>query len=204
MDLDRINKKITALQNRNSVGYASVAGNVEAFSKNGTTLTIRKDGTMNCNNIFTADNIKPDNERRLRALEIEVDTIDDKFTSKDEEHDEKIADLEEKDVTHEERMDVIEEDIDNLKAKDEEHDSRLNAIEEDIDALEEKDIAHETRMNDIEEDITGHNDRIEVLEEKAEEQASLIEGANETAQEHEERIDTIERQITFLEDTNNN
>ena len=52
MELERIKRKITALENKNQVNYASVSGTTYSITKNGTELSIDKDGYVVCNNTF--------------------------------------------------------------------------------------------------------------------------------------------------------
>ena len=91
MELERIKRKITALENKNQVNYASVSGTTYSITKNGTELSIDKDGYVVCNNTFIATNVKADNEERLKKAEEELDGLDDKYALKDHDHDERYA-----------------------------------------------------------------------------------------------------------------
>ena len=91
MELERIKRKITALENKNQVNYASVSGTTYSITKNGTELSIDKDGNVVCNNTFIATNVKADNEERLKKAEEELDGLDDKYALKDHDHDERYA-----------------------------------------------------------------------------------------------------------------
>ena len=62
MDFEKLTRKVIALENRNQVNYASVAGNTTSLSKGGTTLGISANGNMTCNNYMVATNLSKDNE----------------------------------------------------------------------------------------------------------------------------------------------
>lgn len=86
MELDTIRRKITALENRNQVNFASVAGNSIAISNNGASITIDSKGDAICTNNIIANNVSEDNEERLRECEWEIDHMDEKYAQKNHSH----------------------------------------------------------------------------------------------------------------------
>ncbi len=76
MDLDAINRRITAIENRKHINYSAIAGAAYQISFNGTTLTIESDGTFKANTVIVADNISADNEKRLLAVEEFIDNLE--------------------------------------------------------------------------------------------------------------------------------
>ena len=75
MDLDAINRRITAIENRKHTNYSAIADTAYQISFNGTTLTIESDGTFKANTIIVADNLAEDNEERLQAFEEFCDNV---------------------------------------------------------------------------------------------------------------------------------
>ena len=55
MDLDAINRRITAIENRAHINYSSISGVAYKVSFNGTTLSIESDGTFKANTVIVAD-----------------------------------------------------------------------------------------------------------------------------------------------------
>ena len=86
MELDTIRRKITALENRNQVNYASVAGNSTMISNNGASIAIDSKGDAICTNNIIADNVAEDNDDRLRECEWEIDHLDEKYAQKIHNH----------------------------------------------------------------------------------------------------------------------
>ena len=76
MDLDAINRRITAIENKSRINYSAVAGTAYQISFNGTTLTIESDGTFKANTVIVADNLAEDNEERLQAVEEFCDNVE--------------------------------------------------------------------------------------------------------------------------------
>ena len=91
MNLDTIRRKITALENKNQVNYASISGNSIAISNNGASITIDSKGDAVCTNNIIAENVAEDNEERLQECEWEIDHLDEKYALK--EHDHFISDI---------------------------------------------------------------------------------------------------------------
>ena len=86
MDIDTIRRKITALENKNQVNYASVSGNSIAISNNGASITIDSKGDAICTNNIIANNVSEDNDDRLRECEWELDHLDEKYALKNHNH----------------------------------------------------------------------------------------------------------------------
>ena len=76
MDLDAINRRITAVENKSMVNYSSTSGTAFKISYNGTTLTVQSDGSLKANNVIIADNLAEDNEERLQAVEEFIDNLE--------------------------------------------------------------------------------------------------------------------------------
>ena len=69
MDFDRLSRRLQALENKNNVGYANVAGAAIMLEHAGTQISISPDGKAACNDNFEAYNLSADNEERLCAVE---------------------------------------------------------------------------------------------------------------------------------------
>ena len=69
MDLDAINRRITAVENKSMVNYSSTSGSAFKISYNGTTLSLQSNGSFKANNVIVASNLSEDNEERLQAVE---------------------------------------------------------------------------------------------------------------------------------------
>ena len=94
MDLDAINRRITAIENKQHVNYSSISGTAYQLSYNGNNLTIESDGTITSNTVIVAENLAEDNEERLQAVEEfceNVETALDNKADKDHNHDDRYA-----------------------------------------------------------------------------------------------------------------
>ena len=71
MELERIKRKITALENKNQVNYASVSGTTYSITKNGTELSIDKDGlkVIKHNEISSNEHFEGDNTFEFDSYE---------------------------------------------------------------------------------------------------------------------------------------
>ena len=76
MDLAALNRKVTALENKQHVNYSSISGSAFSISYNGTTLSVESNGTLKANTVIVADNLAEDNEERLEAVEEKVAELD--------------------------------------------------------------------------------------------------------------------------------
>ena len=85
MNLDTIRRKITALENKNQVNYASISGSTKALSYNGTEITIQN-GDAVCTGNFVGKNVKADNEERLKECETELENLDNIYALKKHTH----------------------------------------------------------------------------------------------------------------------
>ena len=54
MDLDAINRRITAIENRQHVNYSSISGTSYQLSYNGNNIIINSDGTITSNTVIIA------------------------------------------------------------------------------------------------------------------------------------------------------
>ena len=123
MNLEKLTRKIIALENRNQVNYASVAGNAFSLSKGETTVGIDQNGHMVCNNIFEATNVKADNEKRLKEAENDIERLEqkkadinhthDEYALKEHEHDEYALKEHEHDIDD---INGIDENLESLRA----------------------------------------------------------------------------------------
>ena len=85
MDLERIRRKIVALENKNQVTFASISGSTRSLSHNGTEIVI-DNGDAVCNGNVIAENLREDNEERLTACEIAIANMDDRYAKKEHTH----------------------------------------------------------------------------------------------------------------------
>ena len=223
MDLDRLSRRIQALENQNSVPWATAAGSAIMLHYGGTNVAISPTGQVACNDIFVADNISPDNEERLSAVEDAIDLLEGLIETESpgtipalteiretlEDHEDRITANEEARDDHEERIGNLEETvqeqssrIDGAEEIAEEHDERITA-------LEESNEDHEGRITAVEETNEDHEGRITALEEINEDHEGRITTLEETNEDHEGRITALEEtneeyggRITTLEETN--
>ena len=85
MDLERIRRKIVALENKNQVTFASISGSTRSLSHNGTEIVI-DNGDAVCNGNFIAENLREDNEERLTACEMAIASMDERYAQKEHTH----------------------------------------------------------------------------------------------------------------------
>ena len=152
-------------------------------------------GVLQCTNIFTAMNLKRDNEERLTAA-----------TNKNTEQDTRLTNIESKNNDQDTRLDAIEEmdiaqneTIRNINTKNNEQDTRLDTLEivnreQDtrIDTLDRKDTDQEIRLNTLENTI------IPAIETKNTEQDTRLNGFDESLVVVDNRLNTLEsNQITL-------
>ena len=76
MDLESLNRILTAVEIKSMVNYSSTAGTAYQLVFNNTTLTISSDGSLLANDTIIADNLAEDNEERLQAVERFVDNVE--------------------------------------------------------------------------------------------------------------------------------
>ena len=141
MNLEKLTRKIIALENRNQVNYASVAGNAFSLSKGETTVGIDQNGHMVCNNIFEATNVKPNNEKRLKEAENDIERLEQKKADINHTHDEYALKEHEHDKyalkthNHDEYA-LKEHEHDEYALKEHEHDiDDINGIDENLESL---------------------------------------------------------------------
>ena len=116
MDVERLNRHITAIENLNTVNYAYNAGNASSLTNFGTTVSISNAGVANCNGVFTASNLSADNEERLQGVEENCEDLERTKADRTE--------LEELEDT----VELLDQEVDTKADKDHTHDERYSPL----------------------------------------------------------------------------